>query len=708
MTDGHQSFTRSASLAGLAMAIWAANPTSAADNSEDFRLCDRSMMSPDEAIPACTRLLEPGRSGVNVTAVYLQRGNAWFAKADYDSAIADYGQAINRNPKFIDGYQNRGRAFFKRGDFDRANKDFSEAIRLDPKSAQAFNDRGLSLYNKGEFDLAIKDFSKAINLDPKSAAAYNNRGLAFRDKRKLDSAIADYGEVIKLAPQDPGAHINRAAVFIDKGDLDRAIEDYNEAIGINPKDFKAYSTRGEALRLKGELERALADHDTAIHLEPNATEAFNNRARTLKDKNEFDRAIADYDEAILLNPQYAQAYAGRGEIWRLKGELDRSLADLTKAIALIPKMPVFLYLRAESLRQKGDTERAIADFTEAIRLMPDAVAAYSGRGLAFEGKGEIARAKADYQQALKLASVPDAETAKPAQQTARARLAAIEAAEADQRQKAAQAEAAHRSAQEAERAGRETAKQPPPEATSSLPLRAPQDFGRRVALVMGNSAYTGVAALANPRRDAEAMAETLRKIGFQMVMLETNLGHETLVRTLRSFAREAESADWAVIYYAGHGIEMNGTNYLVPVDAKLENDRDIEYEAVSLDLLMTTVEPAKKLRLVLLDACRDNPFARAMHRSIAQRSIGRGLASIEPDPGTVVVFAAKHGQIAYDGEKHSPFASALMKEITKPGIELRKLFDIVRDDVMETTHRQQQPFTYGSLPGHEDFIFAFK
>jgi tetratricopeptide (TPR) repeat protein len=695
---------QSACLLGVAVVLLGAGPNSP-EPAEDFRLCDSSTKSPDNGIPACTRLLEPGRSGVNVAAVYLQRGNAWFAKGDYDSAITDYGEAINRNPKFIDAYQNRGRALFKRGDFDRANKDFSEAIRLNPRSIHAFNDRGLSLYNKGEFDLAIKDFTKAISLDSKFAAAYNNRGLAFRDKRKLDNAIADYDEVIKLAPDDPGAHINRAAVWIDKGNIDRAIEDYNQAIRIDPQDFKAYSTRGEALRLKGDLDRALADHDEAIRLEPTSIEAFNNRARAYKDKKQFDRAIADYDEAILLNPQYAQAYAGRGEVWYLKGELERSLADLNKAIGLIPKAPVFLYLRAESLRQKGETDHAIADFTEAIRLMPDAVAAFTGRGLAWEAKGEIGRAKTDYQQALKLPSVPDAETAKPAQHMARSRLEAIASAE-EQRLKAAQAEEARRSVQEAERARREL--QPGAEPTSGVSLPSPQDFGRRVALVIGNSAYTGVAALPNPRRDAEAMAETLRKIGFQKVSLETNLGHEKLVKVLRSFAREADSADWAVVYYAGHGIEMNGTNYLVPIDAKLENDRDLEFEAVSLDLLMTTVEPAKKLRLVLLDACRDNPFARTMHRSVAQRSIGRGLASIEPDPGTIVVFAAKHGQIAYDGEKHSPFASALMKQITRPGIELRKLFDIVRDDVMEATHRKQQPFTYGSLPGHEDFIFAGK
>ena len=153
-------------LAGL-LTVGTGLASQAADNAEDFRLCDRSTKNPDEGIPACTRLLEPGRAGVNVAAVYLQRGNAWFAKGDYDSAIADYGEAINRSPKFVDAYQNRGRAFFKPGDFDRADKDFSEAIRLNPKSTQAFNDRGLSLYNKGEFDLAIKELRQSHRARPK-------------------------------------------------------------------------------------------------------------------------------------------------------------------------------------------------------------------------------------------------------------------------------------------------------------------------------------------------------------------------------------------------------------------------------------------------------------------------------------------------------------------------------------------------------------
>jgi len=175
---------------------------------------------------------------------------------------------------------------------------------------------------------------------------------------------------------------------------------------------------------------------------------------------------------------------------------------------------------------------------------------------------------------------------------------------------------------------------------------------------------------------------------------------------LRAFARDAERADWAVVYFAGHGIEIGGVNYLIPVDARLETDRDAQFEAVALEQVLGAVEGAKKLRLVVLDACRDNPFAQRMKRTVASRSIGRGLARVEPEGGTLVAYAAKHGEIALDGEgTNSPFVTALLKHMPTPGVEINKLFRLVRDDVMTATGRRQEPFIYGSLPA-EDFFFV--
>ncbi|GEP12087.1 caspase family protein [Methylobacterium gnaphalii] len=228
----------------------------------------------------------------------------------------------------------------------------------------------------------------------------------------------------------------------------------------------------------------------------------------------------------------------------------------------------------------------------------------------------------------------------------------------------------------------------------------------RVALVIGNSAYRSVPALPNPRRDAGRVAASLGSAGFQSVTVVDDASRADLITALNRFSDAAERADWAIVYYAGHGIEIGGANYLIPVDARLKSDRDITDEAISLDRVLESIEPAHKLRVVVLDACRDNPFAGAMRRTIATRSVGRGLAQVEPEGGTLVAFAAKHGQTALDGDgANSPFAEALARRIVTPGVEINKLFRLVRDDVMAATGRRQEPFVYGSLPG-EDFFFV--
>jgi Caspase domain len=158
-----------------------------------------------------------------------------------------------------------------------------------------------------------------------------------------------------------------------------------------------------------------------------------------------------------------------------------------------------------------------------------------------------------------------------------------------------------------------------------------------------------------------------------------------------------------VIYYAGHGMEVDGSNYLIPVDAVLERDTDAYDEAIALDRILQAIEPAKKLRLVILDACRDNPFAKNMKRTVAARTLSRGLAGVEPArPNTLIAFAAKGGSTAADGDnRNSPFTTALLKYLAKPGLELGKAFRLVRDDVMNTTGNRQEPFVYGSLGGDD-------
>jgi Caspase domain len=226
---------------------------------------------------------------------------------------------------------------------------------------------------------------------------------------------------------------------------------------------------------------------------------------------------------------------------------------------------------------------------------------------------------------------------------------------------------------------------------------------KRVALVIGNGSYSNVGKLANPPRDAAAIENLLRRAGFDTVDIARNLGNDAMRRVLREFADKVREADIAVVFYAGHGIEVNGANYLVPVDALLKTDLAVEDETIPLDRVSQILEQARRLRLVILDACRDNPFLRNMRRTIRTRSMGHGLAKVEVlTSDTLIAFAAKAGSTADDGQGvNSPYTSALVKHLATPGLDVRLAFGRVRDEVLHTTKGRQEPIYYGSLGGAE-------
>jgi hypothetical protein len=222
--------------------------------------------------------------------------------------------------------------------------------------------------------------------------------------------------------------------------------------------------------------------------------------------------------------------------------------------------------------------------------------------------------------------------------------------------------------------------------------------GRRVALVIGNGAYRNVPALPNPANDAGDVAAALRRLGFAVTLI-TNGSFEDMRRGLIALGREAADADMAAVFFAGHGMEINGENWLIPVDAELQKDTDAANEAISLGSVMLQVSNTRSLGLVILDACRNNPFAARMRRSLSLRAADRGgLGRIEPVGNVLVAYAARDGTTALDGDgRNSPFTMALLHNIETPGLEVTFMFRNVRDDVMEATKNEQQPFVYGSL-----------
>lgn len=229
---------------------------------------------------------------------------------------------------------------------------------------------------------------------------------------------------------------------------------------------------------------------------------------------------------------------------------------------------------------------------------------------------------------------------------------------------------------------------------------------KRVALVIGNSAYRHVAALINPANDASDMAAALARLGFSITKVE-NAGFDTMRRALLDFGRRARAAEMAVVYFAGHGIEVGGENYLIAVDAEIRADIDADNEAIGLKNVMLTVAGATRLGLVILDACRNNPFAARMQRTVRSRSVDRGLARVEPTGSILIAYAARDGTTAADGPgRNSPFTGALLRHIETPGLEINFLFRRVRDDVLAATGRTQEPYTYGALSGEPIYFTA--
>lgn len=237
-------------------------------------------------------------------------------------------------------------------------------------------------------------------------------------------------------------------------------------------------------------------------------------------------------------------------------------------------------------------------------------------------------------------------------------------------------------------------------------LHSSAEAGERVALVIGNSNYSNATSLANPKNDATKIARALEQAGFSSVDLQLDLDAQSMRRALQEFSRTADGAEIALVYFAGHGMEIGGQNYLIPTDARLQHVDDAEFEALPLKTVSRTLGRVGGLKLIVLDACRNNPFVSQMKTKGATRSVGRGLARVSPTGGdSIIAYAAKEGTLALDGDDdNSPYAKALIKHIKTPGLDVRLMFGKVRDEVLKSTAQKQEPFIYSSLGGDPIYL----
>jgi len=227
---------------------------------------------------------------------------------------------------------------------------------------------------------------------------------------------------------------------------------------------------------------------------------------------------------------------------------------------------------------------------------------------------------------------------------------------------------------------------------------------KKVALVIGNSDYEHAITLPNPVRDGTLIGETLRKSGFEVIE-GTNLGKVDMGRLLDEFTEAAYDADIAVVYYAGHGLQVDGHNYLIPVDAELEKASQLQTRTIPVEDVLAALPPDPAVGVVILDACRDNPLARTLAAALPKsRSMGNGLAPVQASGlshdagGLLIAYATDPGAVAYDGTgEHSPYTTALARHLTIQGLEIQSALTRVRAEVSEATNGAQRPWHNASL-----------
>jgi tetratricopeptide (TPR) repeat protein len=517
--------------------------------------------------------------------------------------------------------------------------------------------------------IALKVFSGA-----KLATVYFWRAVGWNKKGNYAQVIADATEALRLRP-DVALYNLRGSAYYDKGEYDIAIADFNDALRIGPPSGIVYHNRGNAWRGKGDNAKALADYDQAIRLGPKDAYTYQNRGATRQALGDLDGALTDVNEAIRINPTQASVYNNRAVIWRAKGDYDRAIADSSEAIRLAKaKAPVNIMTPPGSV----------------------SIGAYIQRGLSYEAKRDYARAKEDYNATLQ--GVASDAGSKANQATAKVRLSLLSEAVAPPPAAALPPEL------------KTTPAQAPISASASTPSPTAATT-KRVALVIGNGAYAHVKPLPNPPNDAHAIAKNLRDLGFT-VSEGIDLDRVSMQKITRDFLLDATHAQTALLYFAGHGVQVDGRNFLVPVDVRLQPGINPIETMIDMDTILAALDDQVRTNILIFDACRNNPMAERVASAGPSRSIegvekGSGLAPPSASvagttlgAGTLIAFATAPGQVALDGEgANSPFSAALSRHIGTPGLEVQQMLTRVRAEVVAATKARQVPWSNSSLLG---------
>lgn len=563
--------------------------------------------------------------------------------------------------------------------------------------------RAYALYFRG-----LNHFLEATRLAIAEMKPIGTAGEAAQ--RELKAALEDLAACIAVAPAPhPQPFSLRATIYAALERFDEALDDLARAIRADPKISHHFAQRALILERLDRFSEARADLDAAISLDPRNQNAWINRAMLWARYGDVERAFADYSQAETVGGlQTWYALSGRARLAVSLGEPLRGFTDWTRAaeLAALPVQVAQFHVRAGNLARDylKDLDKAQQSYARALAAQPSHADALIQRGIAFERARRFDDASSDYRKAGDITR--DNPVEKGVHDYSLFRLEVLRA-----------------------RQSRKAGDPPLPpniNVLSGSAQRGGKDRGLRIALVLGNAAYEHVTPLMNSDRDAESVGAALSEAGFARVTVATNLDRDQTDRLLRQFAAETVDADWALVYYAGHGAEIDGINYAIPVDASMDTLRKADEHAISIGRMFSAVDRAKHLGLVVLDACRDDPFVQEAHRAAARKrtfdtsadagldplisrrkELGGGLAGMRlAELNKIALFATQPGQVTLDGDElNSPFTRAFLSNLPTPDLDLRRFFERVRRDVVDGTQGRQRPALNGRLREGERFSF---
>jgi tetratricopeptide (TPR) repeat protein len=606
--------------------------------------------------------------------------------------------------------------------YAEAQKDFESCTRLSPGSSDAWYMVALCKYMQGFYDSAIPDLDKSIQLNP-LYDSYYQRGLCKHFLKRYEDAVTDFNSSISLKSDYAKSYVYRGAsnYFISKDDA--ALTDLNLAIALDPKIADAFYYRGLVKYQKSDDAGAVEDFTKSIEIKPMYDAYYYRGAARYMLKN-YEGALSDYNMSAALKPEYYQAWLEKGMACYMLAKDDDAISNFNKAIALNPKSGKAFYYRGQSKSYKGDKAGADADTKKAEEL------GYSAGGNKGTNSSTYSTTKSAGPASLISPSIPTVDWLNPIldhmnitedKLMLQACLKSSEAitscklfvndseipAQLTSQPNNNDCKTILKQNVVLKQGGNVikislvNAKGESTTETRSINVNKALDAKpgeKRIALVIGNSGYTNSGQLKNPVNDAELMAATLGKLGFYVIK-RTNADKKTMEDAIKEFSKKLPEYNVILFYYAGHGMQIDGVNYLLPIDVTLMDKSDAKFEAVSVNFVVEELERyPNNTSVVILDACRNNPF-----RSFS-RGGEHGFKAIPPASGTIISFATSEGSVASDGSGNNGlYTEELVKQIVVPQ-PIESVFKKTRVAVEEKSGNQQSPQEWSKLKG--DFYFV--